>query len=323
MFKNLRELILSLPTEEQCRAYLAAHRWPDGKVACPHCGQEDKVYVIEGGKKYKCASPLCYKKFSVTVGTVFECSNLPLTKWFTAVYLVSAHKKGISSHQLARDLGISQKASWFMLQRIREALRIDYPEMLSGVVEVDETYVGGKMKNKHKKIRDQYKVEYQSGHAGNKVGVLGLLQREGNIKVQIIDSTKQTLKQMVFANVDLKAVLMTDSLYAYRGLDKQYSAHNVIHHEKDEYKRGDIHTNNIEGFFSQLKRGIFGIYHHISPKHMQRYCDEFAFRHNSRTIKDYERFNLTLRNVEGRLTYNQLVYNADKKPKKAPNKPKA
>jgi transposase-like protein len=318
MFKNLHELIISMPTEAACRSYLASQRWPDGKIACPHCGQEDKVYVIDGGAKYKCASPICYKKFSVTVGTVFHASNVPLVKWFTAVYLVSNHKKGISSHQLARDLGVSQKTSWFMIHRIREALRIDYPELLAGVVEVDETYVGGKMKNKHNKVREKYKKDggYLSGHAGNKVGVMGLVSRGNNVQARVMNSAKQTMKEMVISHVHPSATIMTDSLVAYRGLANTFADHKVIHHEKSEFAIGDVYTNTIEGFFSQLKRGIYGIYHSVSHKHLQRYCDEFAFRYNSRTIKDYERFNLTLRNLEGRLTYNQLVYNADKKPTK-------
>lgn len=287
MFKNIRELILSMPDETACRKYLADQRWPDGKVKCPHCSQEDRVYVIDDGKKYKCASPLCYKKFSVTVGTVFHASNIPLTKWFTAVYLVSNHKKGISSHQLARDLGVSQKTSWFMIHRIREALKSSFPELIAGIVEIDETYVGGKMKNKHNKIRAKYKTDYLSGHAGNKVGVMGLLSRGDKIKVQVMDSSKQTMKEMVVSHVHPSATIMTDSLVAYRGLANTFAAHNVIHHEKNEFAIGNVYTNSVEGFFSHLKRGIYGIYHQVSHKHLQRYCHEFAFRYNSRQIMNY------------------------------------
>lgn len=318
MFKNLLQLITSMPDEAACRKYLASQRWPDGKIMCPHCGQEDKVYVIENGTKYKCASPLCYKKFSVTVGTVFHASNVPLAKWFTAVYLVANHKKGISSLQLGRDISVTQRTAWFMIHRIREALTVDYPELLQGVVEIDESFIGGNITNKHKKVRLELNKKGDSPQV-HKTGIMGLLERGGNVKLQVLKTTSYdgiTFKPIIRDNVSTNAVIITDGFGAYRGLDKEYKQHEIIQHSKDEFVRGSYHTNSIEGFWSQMKRGIYGIYHSVSPKHLQRYCDEFAFRHNTRTIKDYERFSLTLRNLEGRLTYNQLVYNADKKPNK-------
>jgi len=308
MFKNLRELILSMPDEKTCREYLASQRWQDSKPICPHCGYTGKIYTIEGGKKYKCGSPECYKKFSITVGTIFEASNIPLVKWFTAIYLITAHKKGISSYQLGRDIGVSQKSSWFMLHRIRELMRVKQPVKLDNIVEVDETYIGGKMgnmsKSKRKHLRDNDMVGTM------KTGVMGLIERGGELKyIQINQATDvATIQGIVKANVDKDAVVITDSFASYVGLNKVFAAHEAVNHTNDEYVRDKVfHTNSVEGAFSLLKRGIIGIYHQVTPKHVLRYCDEFAYRYNSRKIKDAQRFTISLRNVEGRLTYKQLV----------------
>ncbi len=301
MFNNLRELITSMPDEKACRDYLIKERW-NGVITCPHCGHE-KVYVIEGGKKFKCASKTCYKKFSVTVGTVFECSNIPLTKWLMALYLCTAHKKGISSYQLAKDIGVAQKTAWFMIHRLREIMRVKEATMLSGTVEVDEVYIGGRMKNKHKKVRENHK-EYNASHTYNKTGVMGLVERGKELKVQVIEGN---LKDMVKNKVDSSATVITDSLFAYRGLDKFYVAHEIIKHDQDEYVRGIVHTNTIEGFFSYLKRSIFGIYHQVSPKHLQRYCDENGYRYNTRKLTDPQRFTLSLSKIEGRLDWKTLT----------------
>ncbi len=303
MVKNLHVLITSMPDEKTCRDYLIKERW-NGVITCPYCGCE-KCYVIEGGKRFKCGSKTCYKKFSVTVGTIFEASNIPLNKWFMALYLGTAHKKGISSYQLAKDIGVAQKTAWFMLHRIRAIMKPSEDIKLEGTVEVDEVYIGGRMKNKHKKVRAKYKENV--GHAGNKTGVMGLIERGKDLKVQVIDSNKETLKQMVRNHVDVKATIVTDALNAYNGLNKEYAKHEVIYHDKDEYVRGDIHRNTIEGFFAYLKRSIFGIYHHVSVKHLQRYCDENGYRYNTRKMSDPERFTISLGNIERRLDYKTLV----------------
>ncbi|HNP24672.1 MAG TPA: IS1595 family transposase [Panacibacter sp.] len=304
MFKNLHEMITKMPDEETCRKYLADQRWKDGKAICPYCGH-DKCYVIEGGKRYKCGSKECYKKFSVTVGTIFEASNIPLQKWFMAFFVVSAHKKGISSYQLGKDIGVTQKSAWFMIHRIRELMRPKEATMLDTLVEVDETYVGGKMKNKHKSIRNKAHVDNVS-HTQNKTGVMGYLQRDKELKLVIMD-TEKTLKEQVKENVAPEAVIVTDGLNAYRGLDKDFEGHEIVNHMEDEYVRGLFHTNSVEGSFGLFKRMIYGIYHQTSKKHLHRYCDEFTYRYNSRKLKDADRFNISLSRVEGRLDYKTLT----------------
>lgn len=316
MFKNLRELIASMPDEKQCREYLAAQRWPDGKVVCPYCGCE-KIYRIQERDRYKCAGKECSKKFSVTVGTVFEDSKIPLVKWLTAVYLATAHKKGISSYQLSRDIGVSQKCAWFMLHRIREGIREKAPQMLSGMVELDETFCGGKVGNMSKSKR--MKMKGRSEGITSKFPVFGMLERDGKvILVQVPFATGEVLKPIIRHHLTPGSTMLTDGFGGYRYMNE--FKHEAVSHDKDEYVRGEFHTNSIEGFFSQLKRGIYGIYHHVTPKHLQRYCDEFAYRYNHRKMKDADRFTLACRNLEGRLTYNQLVYGQETKPEKTNSK---
>ena len=185
MFTNLLELIKSMPDEATCRKYVAEQRWGKDRVVCPYC-QNEKAYVIEGGKRYKCASKTCYSKFSVTVGTIMEASNIPLVKWLTAIYLVSAHKKGISSYQLGRDLSIAQKNSWFMLHRIREMLKGSLSRKLDNTVEADETYVGGSIKNKHISVRKQYAET--KNWLSNKTTVLAMIERNGEAMATVIES---------------------------------------------------------------------------------------------------------------------------------------
>ena len=303
MFKNLHELIVTMPDEKSCRDYLIKERW-NGVITCPYCGHE-RCYVIEGGKRFKCASSTCYKKFSVTVGTIMEASNIPLNKWLMAIYLGTAHKKGISSYQLGKDIGVAQKSAWFMLHRKRQLMYPQEDIKLTGTVEVDEVYIGGRMKNKHKKERAKYKDNV--GHGGNKTGVMGLIERGKDLKVEVIDSNKKTLKEMIRGNVEITSTIITDALVAYKGLDREFAKHEVIYHDKDEYVRGYVHTNTIEGFFAYLKRLIFGIYHQVSPKHLQCYCNENGYRYNTREMTDPERFNASLQNIERRLTYKKLI----------------
>lgn len=301
-FKNLIQLFDFFKDENTCKEYLEQQRW-NGNVECPFCACI-KVYRTNRG--FKCADKFCAKKFTVTVGTIYENSKIPLRTWFAAVYLITAHKKGISSHQLSRDLSITQKTAWFLLHRIRIMLGDEAPELLNNVVEIDESYLGGKYKNMHKSIRNKAHAENVS-HADNKTTVVGLLERDNKVKTTILKKKEQTLKDMVRENVSKEATIVTDSFIAYKGLNKEFAAHEVVNHLIDEYVRGEWHTNTIEGFWSFLKRSIYGIYHHVSPKHLQAYCEENSYRYNTRKIKDAERFELTIQNSEGRLTYNQLI----------------
>ncbi len=311
MFNNLRELILSMPTEETCREYLIQQRW-NGKPECPYCGG-GKVYKIEKGERFKCGNPECYKKFSATVGTVMEASKAPLVKWFTAIYLIGNHKKGISSYQLAKDIGVTQTTGWFMLHRIREMMRPKEDVKLDNIVEIDETFVGGIVGNMSKTRRAKLRTE-NGGTIQNKTMVVGLLERSGNLKLVALgkETGRHILQPLVRKNVDTDAVLMTDSSSNYEGLNNEFAGHEVVNHSGNEYVRDKvIHTNSIEGVFSLLKRSIIGIYHSVTPKHLSRYCDETMYRYNTRGIKDAARFTMSLQRMEGRLKYKDLIYSPE------------
>lgn len=305
MFNNLRELILSMPTEKACREYLAKQRWVDGKASCPYCGH-GKCYSIEDGERYKCANNKCYKRFKITVGTIFEASNIPLTKWFTAIYLVTAHKKGISSYQLAKDIGVTQKTGWFMLHRVREVMRLKGNDKLNNVTEIDEVFIGGKVPNMSKSKRAKLREEQNTYNT--KTMVMGMLERDGQLKLMPVNNNALDMLKAISQNVDSKANLMTDHNTAYANLKKIYTSHEIVNHSAKEYVReGNIHTNSIEGAFSLLKRSIIGIYHQVTPKHLSRYCDETSYRYNLRDMTDAHRFDFSLNNIEGRLTYRDLV----------------
>ena len=311
MVTNLKQFMATYSDETVCREHLIKQRWPDGNVTCQYCGHK-KCYRIDKGERFKCANNKCYKRFRVTVGTIFEASNVPLSTWFAAQYLIMNHKKGISSCQLARDLGVTQKTAWFMLHRIREQLRANNSPLLSGTVEIDETFVGGIVGNMSKKRRAALRTE-NGGTIQNKTMVVGMLQRGGELRLTAMgrETGSHVLQPLVRNNIDRKANLITDSSLNYEGLSKQYLSHEVVNHSNQEYVREDnksIHTNSIEGAFGLLKRSIIGIYHHVTPKHLGRYCDETAFRYNTRKVTDPQRFDLSLMNIEGRLTYKQLTY---------------
>lgn len=300
-FNNLFDLLKVFSTEEKCVEFLRQTKWANGEF-CPYCGCQ-KLYAFSNGKTFKCAD--CRKRFSIRVGTIFEDSKIPLQKWFMALYLLTAHKKGISSCQLAKDIGVTQKTAWFMLHRLRHASQTKaFNAPLKNHVECDETYIGGKEKNKHK---DKRTPNTQGRNTKTKTPVIGMVERGGSVRAMSVEDVKQnTMLRTIVENVLIGSNIHTDEFRSYNGIESFYN-HKVVQHSAGQYVDGDCHTNTIEGFWSLLKRGIFGIYHHVSRKHIDKYLNEFTFRYNSRKTPDNLRFGMYFENCFGRLTYKDLI----------------
>ena len=287
-------------TEDAARAYLEGLRWPHGP-ACPHCGSV-ACQRLQGESTrpgvLKCKD--CRKQFTVTVGTVFEDSHIPLAKWVKAFHLMCASKKGISALQLQRNLGLgSYRTAWHMAHRIRFAMQSGpFAPKLTGTVEVDECYVGGKPRRGGPKRKP--------GRGTTKAPVLVLVERDGSARSHPVDRVDAAnLKQAIAEQVDQSAAIHTDELGVYKGIGKHFDGgHHTVHHGSGEYSRDGVHTNTAESYFSLLKRGVYGTFHHVSKRHLHRYCDEFSFRWNVRDLSDVERREAALRQSEGkRLMY--------------------
>lgn len=308
-FKNILEMLTKLPDENSCREYLEYMRWND-KPCCSHCGYKKKIYKLnvkgEFNGLYKCA--LCRKRFTVKVGTIFEGSHISLQKWLYAIFIFSSHKKGISSHQLAKDLSLTQKSAWFMLGRIRLILEPkEEVQKFTGVSTMDESFVGGKNKNRH---RDK-KVPFSQGRSyKDKTPVFGIMNN-GLLITKVIPNTKaQTLKPIIRDLVEKGSIIVTDEWKGYWGLKNEFD-HIVVNHMRKEYVNGNFSTNDVENFWSHLKRGIYGIYHKVSPEHLHRYTAEFTYRFNMRNLNEVARFEHAIKNTENlKLPYKTLISKA-------------
>ena len=291
-------------SEDEARAYLENLRWPEGP-ACPHCGSAEvyrltaKVNSVKPGRKGLLKCKYCRKQFTVTVGTIFEASHIPLNKWMMAIYLLCSSKKGMSAHQLHRMLSITYKAAWFMCHRIRYAME-EGPNRAKffGIIEADETYVGGKRHGGKEKAG-------RPGPDSNKVPVFALVQRGGNVRAFPIERvTAENLRSALNENAEASSRIMTDDSILYTSIRDDFASHETVNHSKREYVRGDVSTNTIEGFFGIFKRGINGVYHHLSKKHLHRYTTEFEFRYNARKVSDGLRTHAAIAGFEGkRLKY--------------------
>jgi transposase-like protein len=290
--------------DEAARLHLEAIRWPNGPV-CPHCGAVENIKRFENSAKHRPGLFKCYecgKQFTVTVGTLFERSKIPLHKWFLAVYFLCSSKKGMSSCQLERMLGVTYKTAWFMTHRIREAMRdsggFDLMGGNGGTVEVDETFWGNKKPRWQKQGR---------GYA-HKEKILSLVEREGGrVRSYHVERVNEaTLKPILIQQIAEDSRIMTDEAGQYVYLHKSFAEHGVVSHGIGEYVRGDVHTNTIEGYFSVMKRGLTGTYHHVSKQHLKRYLSEFDFRYNYRKTDDMTRTMEALRGISGK----RMMYRA-------------
>src|SRR2546421_1664739 len=304
---TLQEAIQHFSNFDNCRAFMVEIRWPNGAVQCPYCGSE-KVTYLANARVYRCYGEHPKQKFSLKVGTIFEDSPIPLEKWLPAVWLLVNAKNGVSSWEIHRSLGVTQKSAWFMLQRIRYALQGKNSGKLGGPgseIEVDETFIGGKARNMHRSKR----ARVITGTGGkDKTVVMGMMERGGNVRAFVVENRRRSeLQKQVREHVEAGAAIYSDELKSYDGLNADYD-HAVINHAV-EYVNGKVHTNGMENFWSLLKRGLHGTYVSVEPFHLFRYIDEQAFRYNNRKdMNDADRFSLAVSQIIGkRLTYAEVT----------------
>lgn len=292
---NLPELIEKFGSEDKCRAFLEELRWPDG-VTCPRC-EAKTISRIEARKQFECSK--CRYQFSVTAGTIFHDSHLPLWKWFLAIYLIVESKKGISANQLKRTLGVSYKTAWYLTHRIRDAMGDDDEPPLRGIIEADETWHGGKRPGSG------------SGpySAGNKRTIVGAVERGGDVRLKVVmGRDRGTVRRFLAANVSDEApAIFTDKWVAYHGIGDENTRHEMVNHMEKEWVRGEVHTNTVESVWSLFKRSVIGSYHQISFKHLPAYVDEFEWRFNNRENPFIFRDTLLELIRADKLTYKELV----------------
>lgn len=293
---NLFYFFKLFPDELSCRRYLEQRLWPNGNPVCPHCGNTHKIYRYKNGKTFKCAD--CGRQFQVTTGTVYENSNLPLRTWFLTFYILSVSKKGISSIELSKTLGITQKSAWYLLHKIRYAMKNAESKQLQGVVEVDETYCGPR--------KPRYRGA-KRGRGTSKQGVFGALQREGDVFITAVPDTKRrTLEPIIKERVKKGSTIFSDEYGVYGRLHKDYDHHTVNHGIK-EYARGNVHVNSLEGTWRHLKAVLYGTYHRPSRQHLSLYLAEFAHSFNLRNSTVEARFQKSLRIINSRVSYKDIV----------------
>ncbi|MGE3517535.1 MAG: IS1595 family transposase [Vicinamibacterales bacterium] len=308
---TLQQAIVYFSDPENAFREAVKLRWPDGEVVCPHCGSTE-VYFVESRKVWMCKHKHPKQQFSVKVGSIMEDSAIGLDKWLIAIWLISSAKNGISSYELARAIGVTQKSAWFMLHRIRLAMQGEDGGKLSGTVEIDETYIGGKARNMHYGKRQRVLGGNKGGHNG-KVAVMGLLQRHGGedanskVRLRIVERVRRDhLMPHIVENVAPLTTVYTDTLPSYDKLPESFM-HQFVNHAEC-YAEGQVHTNGLENFWSLLKRTIAGTYVSVEPFHLFRYLDEQAHRFNTRKLSDAARFAVTAASIFGkRLTFNELT----------------